>query len=84
MQRWTKEEGFTRKRLYTRGGRSGWISQLEGEEEQAWGARRQALRSLRENRLFGADQLGRSSGLGMALSGVFLGMRDRDGAEGTV
>lgn len=31
--------------------------------------------------MFGADQLDRSSGLGMALSGVFLGMHGRNGHE---
>jgi hypothetical protein len=43
--------------------------------EGLYGDRRCALR---ENRLFGADQLDPKLGLGMALSSVFLGMHRSD------
>lgn len=60
-----------------------WISQWEGEDgfserEPGGGTYGDRRCALRENRLFGADQPGRRSGLGMALSGVFLGMHRSD------
>jgi hypothetical protein len=59
------------------GGELGVDLTVEGERSRGVRATGAAL-SLRENRLFGADQLDRNPGLGMALSGVYLGMHGRN------
>lgn len=79
MQRHEKE-GNSKEEENIPGGELGGSHGGRGEERAGgYGDRRCC--SLRENRLFGADQLDRNPGLGMALSGVFLGMHGRDGHE---
>lgn len=63
------------------GGELGVDLTVEGERSRGIRATGAAL-SLRENRLFGADQLDRNPGLGMAPSGVYLGMHGRNRFEG--